>query len=108
MNLHLGYKQAINDIRSGNGKFYGIGSGQAQVKPSDGAQIAEGNLDLNTDRRIALYLPKAIQIQDTVVYDNAFQLGLIGGAIEAGLQPGRRWCNWSCCRCCCRRISRCY
>ena len=83
-----GYKQAINDIRSGNGKFYGIGSGQAQVKPSDGAQIAEGNLDLNTDRRIALYLPKAIQIQDTVVYDNAFQLGLIGGAIEAGLQPG--------------------
>ena len=39
-------------------------------------------LDLNTSKRISLYLPRAIQIQDTVSYDNAFQLGLIGGAIE--------------------------
>jgi len=42
-------------------------------------------LKLNTDKRISLYLPRAIQIQDTVTYDNAFQLGLIGGAIEAGM-----------------------
>ena len=48
----------------------------------------EGSLSLNTDRRISLYLPKAIQIQDTVTYDNAFQLGLIGGAVEAGLASG--------------------
>jgi len=42
------------------------------------------SLKLNTDSRISLYLPRAIQIQDTVSYDNAFQLGLIGGAIEKG------------------------
>ena len=48
----------------------------------------EGSVSLNTNKRISLYLPKAIQIQDTVTYDNAFQLGLIGGAVEAGLQNG--------------------
>jgi hypothetical protein len=48
----------------------------------------EGSVSLNTNKRISLYLPKAIQIQDTVTYDNAFQLGLIGGAVEAGLKNG--------------------
>ena len=48
----------------------------------------EGSVSLSTDKRISLYLPKAIQIQDTVTYDNAFQLGLIGGAVEAGLKNG--------------------
>jgi hypothetical protein len=46
--------------------------------------FSRDGLDLNTDKRISLYLPRAIQIQDTVTYDNAFQLGLIGGAIERG------------------------
>jgi hypothetical protein len=57
-------------------------------EPSAAPAFSERSLNLNTDRRIALYLPRAIQIQDTVTYDNAFQLGLIGGAIEAGLQSG--------------------
>ena len=29
----------------------------------------EGSVSLNTNKRISLYLPKAIQIQDTVTYD---------------------------------------
>ena len=57
-------------------------------EPSAAPAFSERSLNLNTDRRISLYLPRAIQIQDTVTYDNAFQLGLIGGAIEAGLQSG--------------------
>ena len=44
------------------------------------------DLTLDTGKKISLYLPRAIQIQDTVSYDNQFQLGLIGGAIEAGLK----------------------
>jgi len=44
------------------------------------------DLTLDTSKKISLYLPRAIQIQDTVSYDNQFQLGLIGGAIEAGLK----------------------
>ena len=55
-------------------------------RPKSAPPFSERELSLNTDRRIALYLPRAIQIQDTVTYDNAFQLGLIGGAIEAGLK----------------------
>ena len=55
-------------------------NGEGKVQPS--VAFDRGDLDLNTDRRISLYLPRAIQIQDTVSYDNAFQLGLIGGAIE--------------------------
>ena len=55
-------------------------NGEGKVQPS--VAFDRGDLDLNTDRKISLYLPKAIQIQDTVSYDNAFQLGLIGGAIE--------------------------
>jgi len=56
--------------------------------PKSAPPFSEESLNLNTDNRISLYLPRAIQIQDTVSYDNQFQLGLIGGAIEAGLQPG--------------------
>ena len=68
--------------------FFGAASGQSAVGNSAGGNAAEALLSLDTDSRIALYLPKAIQIQDTVSYDNAFQLGLIGGAIEKGLAPG--------------------
>ena len=56
--------------------------------PKSAPPFSEESLNLNTDSRIQLYLPRAIQIQDTVSYDNNFQLGLIGGAIEAGLAPG--------------------
>ena len=70
------------------GVFFGAASGQSQVSNSAGGNAAEAKLTLDTDSRIALYLPKAIQIQDTVSYDNAFQLGLIGGAIEKGLSAG--------------------
>ena len=38
-----------------------------------------------TGKKISLYLPRAIQIQDTVTYDNTFQLGLIGGTAEQAL-----------------------
>ena len=55
--------------------------------PKSAPPFSEESLNLNTDSRIQLYLPRAIQIQDTVSYDNNFQLGLIGGAIEAGLAP---------------------
>jgi hypothetical protein len=57
------------------------GAGTAQ---STSVDYKNESLKLNTNSRISLYLPKAIQIQDTVSYDNAFQLGLIGGAIEKG------------------------
>ena len=60
--------------------FYG------KVEPAPA--FSERDLKLNTSKRISLYLPRAIQIQDTVTYDNQFQLGLIGGAIEAGLASG--------------------
>ena len=46
------------------------------------------SLNLNTDRRIQLYLPRAIQIADTATYDNTFQLGFIGGAAETGFKGG--------------------
>ena len=55
-------------------------NGSGQVVASEA--FNRDSLDLNTSKRISLYLPRAIQIQDTVSYDNAFQLGLIGGAIE--------------------------
>ena len=48
----------------------------------------EPDLELNTGKRISLYLPRAIQIQDTVSYDNNFQLGMIGGAIENAMMSG--------------------
>ena len=70
------------------GAFFGAASGQTAVASSVGGNAAEAKLSLDTDSRISLYLPRAIQIQDTVSYDNAFQLGLIGGAIEKGLSPG--------------------
>jgi len=48
----------------------------------------EPDLQLNTGKRISLYLPRAIQIQDTVTYDNNFQLGMIGGAVENAMMNG--------------------
>ena len=69
----------IENTRSG---FYGAGKVEASKA------FNEGSLNLS-NKKISLYLPRAIQIQDTVTYDNAFQLGLIGGAIEAGMgSPG--------------------
>ena len=66
-------------VDNATSSFYGAG----QVTSS--TAFREDNLKQIESKRIALYLPRAIQIQDTVTYDNAFQLGLIGGAIEAGL-----------------------
>tara|TARA_B110000211_G_scaffold231540_1_gene293302 strand:- start:344 stop:1474 length:1131 start_codon:yes stop_codon:yes gene_type:complete len=77
-NILGGTKKSVTT--NAKSSFYG--------EPSAAPAFSERSLNLNTDRRIALYLPRAIQIQDTVTYDNAFQLGLIGGAIEAGLQSG--------------------
>jgi len=62
--------------------FYGDG----EIAPAGG--FDDTNLDLQTGKRVSLYLPRAIQIQDTVTYDNAFQLGLIGGAVEQALGDG--------------------
>jgi len=85
-----GAKAALEKFKTGKStsSFYGAASGQSQVSNSAGGNAAEAKLSLDTDSRISLYLPKAIQIQDTVSYDNAFQLGLIGGAIEKGLSAG--------------------
>ena len=57
--------------------------GNGEIKAS--TAFDENQLTLSKNK-ISLYLPRAIQIQDTVSYDNAFQLGLIGGAVEAGMQ----------------------
>ena len=81
-----GAGQVSDNIKTNT--FFGAASGQTAVSNSAGGNAAEAKLSLDTDSRIALYLPRAIQIQDTVSYDNAFQLGLIGGAIEKGLAPG--------------------
>jgi hypothetical protein len=73
-------QSSVENISS---RFYGARKVEAS-KAFD-----EGALKQTIGKRISLYLPRAIQIQDTVVYDNAFQLGLIGGAIEAGAgSPG--------------------
>ena len=69
----------ITDFAADTKTFYGEGG----IAPTPG--FDDTNLDLMSDKRISLYLPKAIQIQDTVTYDNAFQLGLIGGAVEKAL-----------------------
>jgi len=64
-------------------RFYGA------TKVTASEPFNESALKQTLGKRISLYLPRAIQIQDTVTYDNAFQLGLIGGAIEAGAgSPG--------------------
>ena len=68
-----------SSVNNATSAFYGAG------RVANSTAFREDNLKLTVSKRIALYLPRAIQIQDTVTYDNAFQLGLIGGAIEAGL-----------------------
>jgi hypothetical protein len=60
--------------------------GSSDIVPS--TAFDESSLDLIPGKKISLYLPRAIQIQDTVSYDNAFQLGLIGGAVEQGMAAG--------------------
>ena len=81
------YDQECNKI---NKRQYALWhKGWFKGKASQAVEDAEALLALNTDSRISLYLPRAIQIQDTVSYDNAFQLGLIGGAIEKGLSGGQ-------------------
>lgn len=64
-------------------KFYGTGINEVSAfKPS-----STGATNL-TNRKIKLYLPKAIAIADAATYDNNFQLGFIGGAVERGLRGG--------------------
>ena len=82
------FDQELIDKQKTN-MLYGITAGGSKVQASAGGGAAEALLALNTDSRISLYLPRAIQIQDTVSYDNAFQLGLIGGAIEKDLSGGQ-------------------
>ena len=75
--------QASSTAKNLSSRFYGA----TKVKASE--PFDESALKQTLGKRISLYLPRAIQIQDTVTYDNAFQLGLIGGAIEAGAgSPG--------------------
>ena len=57
--------------------------GSSTITPS--TAFDETSLTLMPGKKISLYLPRAIQIQDTVSYDNAFQLGLIGGAAEKAM-----------------------
>ena len=75
-------KTTLEGIVSSTADFYGDG----QV--AEAGKFDDTGLDLETDKRVSLYLPRAIQIQDTVTYDNAFQLGLIGGAVERALDGG--------------------
>jgi len=72
----------INAGKGGKEGFYG------SVTSAPAFNESEITEQLKTGRRISLYLPRAIQIQDAVSYDNQFQLGLIGGAVEAGLAGG--------------------
>lgn len=64
------------------------------VEASRRAFYGEGNVQkakvtkepkLLTDRRVTLHLPQAIQIQDGVSYNTAFELGVIGGGVESAL-----------------------
>jgi len=78
-----GRNRAIATAKNTSDQFYGA------TKVEASKHFDEGALKQTVGKRISLYLPRAIQIQDTVTYDNAFQLGLIGGAIEAGAgSPG--------------------
>lgn len=43
-------------------------------------------LSVLSDRKVTLYLPQAIQIQDAVQYDNNVELGAIGGGIANNLR----------------------
>jgi len=80
-----GKSRAGTELATANKKNFAnsfYGRGQMKSAPAFDAD----DLTLDIPKRISLYLPRAIQIQDTVSYDNQFQLGLIGGAIEAGLK----------------------
>ena len=46
---------------------------------------ASKQLTALTDRKVTLFLPQAIQIQDAVSYDNNVELGAIGGAMANNL-----------------------
>ena len=77
------YGSFPHEVENISSSFYGA------TKVEASKHFDEGALKQTVGKRISLYLPRAIQIQDTVTYDNAFQLGLIGGAIEAGIgSPG--------------------
>ena len=78
-NLDLVAKKTSEEKFKGTG---GVNDVQAFRPSSTGA-------DKLTSRKIQLYLPKAIAIADAAIYDNNFQLGLIGGAIEKGTREGK-------------------
>jgi hypothetical protein len=66
-------------------KFKGTGG----VNDVQAFRPSSTGADKLTSRKIQLYLPKAIAIADAAIYDNNFQLGLIGGAIEKGTREGK-------------------
>jgi len=80
----------LGESRSHEGAVAKLGSDVTKAFKGNGEIKASTAFDENqltlSKTKISLYLPRAIQIQDTVSYDNAFQLGLIGGAVEAGMQ----------------------
>lgn len=50
-------------------------------------------LSVLSDRKVTLYLPQAIQIQDAVQYDNNVELGAIGGGIVNSLRGRQSLAN---------------
>jgi len=50
---------------------------------------ASKELTALTDRKVTLYLPQAIQIQDAATYDNNVELGAIGGGIMNAAENNR-------------------
>jgi hypothetical protein len=67
----------------------GIGTGQLAKPTTDIAGVVEGRSQhTNSFPNITLYLPQAIQLNDSIVYDNTVQLGIAGAAVEQALNAG--------------------
>ena len=75
-----------NQLKANATGFLEGAEGAAPVKPFALSKYAAESLVQG--KKIQLYLPRAISIADTAAYDNNFELGFIGGAVEQGLKSG--------------------
>ena len=76
---------AVENAFGGDLSAFG-GSGSLVFNRQNGEYVgASKQLTALTDRKVTLFLPQAIQIQDAVSYDNNVELGAIGGAMANNL-----------------------
>ena len=70
-----------------SGESFNTSSSSLVFNRKNGEYVgASKNLAVLPDRKVTLYLPQAIQIQDAVQYDNNVELGAIGGAMANNLR----------------------